>query len=424
MAALQKAPIDDTAAINNAPQTVSNANAAQEPSSIQATRSVPTPMLIGEFLSTIRQSKGYSLQDVRLATKVKIIHLEAIEKGDRAALPTTAFAAGFVKAYAKFLELDPDECAAQFRAELIASETPAAAAIARPEPAPVKPAIATPAMATNEPAIAEQNMETPAKTLADNFTLMAGAAAAGICALIFAGAILTKKPVSAPEAGADIVAAVADPAPVITPKPQRIFAEMANLYDEGAAPQDTAVGAETITTAKSETKKTVATPIAESPRSQTELAPVAPKPLAAITPLGTPDEPVVKTAETAQTQAELAIDIAAPIPSDETPTSLAEPAPQAARPAPVIVEASLVNAPVAKFPRNCAAPRGAIINVGVVFDIAANGRPANAKIASSDNGCFDSAALAAADTMKFAPRTVDGKPAIESAKRVTIRFQG
>jgi len=424
MAAPQIAHVDETAANNDAPHSVSNRNVDLDAATHSPPEPGPTPMLIGEFLSTARQSKGYSLQDVHLATKVKIIHLEAIEKSDRAALPTTAFAAGFVKAYAKFLALDPDECSAQFRAELVASDTPALAATARPEPAPVKQAIAGPVFTTNEPAIAAPEKQTPAKAPADRFTLMAGAAAAGICALIIAGAIVTKKPVGAPQAGADIVAAVAAPAGVITPKPQRVFAEMADLYDAAAAPQDAAAGAETITPTKPEANKTAAAPTAKSPHSQPELAPVAPTPLAAITPRGTPDEPAQAPSKTAQAQAGLAADSAAPIPSDETPALPAQMAPQAARPAPVIVEASLVNAPVAKFPRNCAAARGAIINVGVVFDIAANGRPANAKIASSDNGCFDPAALAAAGAMKFSPRTVDGKPAVESAKRVTIRFQG
>jgi len=424
MAAPQIAHMDETAANNDAPHSVSNRNVDLDAAPHSAPEPEPTPMLIGAFLSTIRQAKGYSLQDVHLATKVKTIHLEAIEKGDRAALPTTAFAAGFVKAYAKFLALDPEESAAQFRAELVASDTPAAAT-ARPEPAPVKQAIARPIITTNEPATAAPEKETPAKAPADRFTLMAGAAAAGICALIIAGAILTKKPVGAPDASADIVAALAAPAGVITPKPQRVFAEMADLYDEGGAPQDAAAGAETITPSRSEAKKMVATPTAKSPHSQPELTPVAPMPLAAITPRGTPDEPVPQApSKPAQLQAEPAAGIAAPIPSDETPALPAQMAPQGARPAPVIVEASLVNAPVAKFPRNCAAARGAIINVGVVFDIAANGRPANAKIISSDNGCFDSAALAAAGTMKFSPRTIDGKPAVEGAKRVTIRFQG
>jgi cytoskeletal protein RodZ len=56
-----------------------------------------------------RQLRSISLREVAEATKISIRHLEALERNDFAALPGGAFSKGFLRAYATFIGLDPEE---------------------------------------------------------------------------------------------------------------------------------------------------------------------------------------------------------------------------------------------------------------------------------------------------------------------------
>ncbi len=71
----------------------------------------------GEKLQKARLEKGLSLDDVAKATKIKQSFLSDIEKGDYQNLPSTSYAQGFVRNYAKFLELSEEEILALFRRE-------------------------------------------------------------------------------------------------------------------------------------------------------------------------------------------------------------------------------------------------------------------------------------------------------------------
>ena len=54
-----------------------------------------------------REARGLSAGDVCAFLKLTMRQIEALESGDIAALPGAAFARGFVRNYARFLELDP-----------------------------------------------------------------------------------------------------------------------------------------------------------------------------------------------------------------------------------------------------------------------------------------------------------------------------
>jgi len=54
-----------------------------------------------------REAKGLSLQQVSAQLKLTPRQIEAIEHGDLSALPGAAFSRGFVRNYARFLQLDP-----------------------------------------------------------------------------------------------------------------------------------------------------------------------------------------------------------------------------------------------------------------------------------------------------------------------------
>ena len=72
---------------------------------------------IGQEFQEERKKQGLSLEEVAKATKIKEQFLRAIEKGDFSSLPSSAYAYGFVRNYAKFLGLPVEKSLAIFRRE-------------------------------------------------------------------------------------------------------------------------------------------------------------------------------------------------------------------------------------------------------------------------------------------------------------------
>ncbi len=76
------------------------------------------PMRVGERLRAARETAVLNLDDIGSRTRVPLRHLEAIERNDYSALPSTTYAVGFVKAYARALNLDEHAYAHDLRDEL------------------------------------------------------------------------------------------------------------------------------------------------------------------------------------------------------------------------------------------------------------------------------------------------------------------
>lgn len=72
---------------------------------------------IGSAFAEERKRKNLTIEEVARATKIKEDFLRAIEKGDFKALPSSAYAYGFVRNYAKFLGLHVERSLALFRRE-------------------------------------------------------------------------------------------------------------------------------------------------------------------------------------------------------------------------------------------------------------------------------------------------------------------
>ena len=62
---------------------------------------------VGARLTQLRESKGWSIEDVSARLKVSVVKLRALESGDISHLPDTTFALGVVRSYAKMLGADP-----------------------------------------------------------------------------------------------------------------------------------------------------------------------------------------------------------------------------------------------------------------------------------------------------------------------------
>ncbi|ASL45566.1 Cytoskeleton protein RodZ [Burkholderia sp. AD24] len=62
---------------------------------------------VGARLTQLRESKGWTIEDVSARLKVSGVKLRALESGDISHLPDTTFALGVVRSYAKMLGADP-----------------------------------------------------------------------------------------------------------------------------------------------------------------------------------------------------------------------------------------------------------------------------------------------------------------------------
>jgi cytoskeleton protein RodZ len=89
---------------------------------------------VGAALREVRERLGWKLDDVAEALRIRLPYLEAIERGDLAALPGPAYQTGFVRSYAQMLGLDPEEILRRFRAEGLGRAPKAQLAFPAPVP--------------------------------------------------------------------------------------------------------------------------------------------------------------------------------------------------------------------------------------------------------------------------------------------------
>ena len=100
---------------------------AREGSSDKASASIPPtpdedcpsnrPRRLSERLYAARKRKGVDLYRAERETKIRARYLGALERGDDADLPGGVYTKGFLRNYALYLGLDPDEALSQWRRE-------------------------------------------------------------------------------------------------------------------------------------------------------------------------------------------------------------------------------------------------------------------------------------------------------------------
>ena len=76
------------------------------------------PRTVGERLRAAREAKGLSLPEVAARTRVPLRHLEAIENSNFAGLPSSTYAVGFVRSYARAVDADEVKLAHDTRVEV------------------------------------------------------------------------------------------------------------------------------------------------------------------------------------------------------------------------------------------------------------------------------------------------------------------
>lgn len=71
---------------------------------------------ISRRLRAARERAGLSLEDISATTKIRVVALQAIERGQFERLAGDFYARGFLKAYAREVHLDPDEIIREYDA--------------------------------------------------------------------------------------------------------------------------------------------------------------------------------------------------------------------------------------------------------------------------------------------------------------------
>lgn len=72
---------------------------------------------LGDTMRGERATMGKSLLDVQRELRIKAAYISAIENSDPSAFDTPGFVAGYVRSYARYLNMDPDQVFATFCAE-------------------------------------------------------------------------------------------------------------------------------------------------------------------------------------------------------------------------------------------------------------------------------------------------------------------
>lgn len=85
---------------------------------------------LGERFRAAREARGLSLSDVAEQIRIRSVYLGAIEDENWSAIGAPVYIRGFLRTYARFLGLDPEETVAEFNGSSAAVLEPSAAAAA------------------------------------------------------------------------------------------------------------------------------------------------------------------------------------------------------------------------------------------------------------------------------------------------------
>jgi cytoskeleton protein RodZ len=73
---------------------------------------------VGQDLRKARQRKGEDLAQISAVLKIRKDYLDALEESKFEAIPGRAYVIGFIRAYAQYLGLDPNECIERVKREI------------------------------------------------------------------------------------------------------------------------------------------------------------------------------------------------------------------------------------------------------------------------------------------------------------------
>ncbi len=80
---------------------------------------------LGQQLGTARERKKKSPSEAAKATRIKVQHIEAMERDDFSGIAAPAYAKGFIKIYAEYLGIDPEPLIEEYLQKHAPKERPA-----------------------------------------------------------------------------------------------------------------------------------------------------------------------------------------------------------------------------------------------------------------------------------------------------------
>lgn len=94
---------------------------------------------IGECLKRAREARGEQIDRIAKILRISQSYLEALEADDRSRLPEQVYALGFLKSYAAYLGLDPNELVKNYKVNFLRLPRPENLAFPMPIPAKTIP---------------------------------------------------------------------------------------------------------------------------------------------------------------------------------------------------------------------------------------------------------------------------------------------
>jgi hypothetical protein len=114
-AAIPVRPVATTLRPVEPPRTNGTMSRVPPPPAAPAEELLPEGAVVtGALLRKVRERRGVSLRDISQVTKVNLTYLQFIEEENFQQLPVPAYLRGFLKAYARYLGLDPERVAGEY----------------------------------------------------------------------------------------------------------------------------------------------------------------------------------------------------------------------------------------------------------------------------------------------------------------------
>ncbi|WP_295712070.1 RodZ domain-containing protein [uncultured Mitsuokella sp.] len=96
--------------------------------------------MLGDKLREAREQQNLTYKDIEKGTSIRALYIEYIENGNYDELPGDVYTKGFIRSYANFLKLNPNELVQEFIAERRGGAAPSAAPSAPQTQDPAAPA--------------------------------------------------------------------------------------------------------------------------------------------------------------------------------------------------------------------------------------------------------------------------------------------
>lgn len=167
---------------------------------------------LGTYLSSAREAKGIDLHDAAQQTRISVHYLKAMEEEDFSRLPGEVFVKGFLKSYARFLNLDEGEVMKRYQA-------------LKPQPQPPSVAAEKPAEAKTAASPRPRKKDLPLEPL-----IWGAVIVIALVIFLFVSLPAKHKTVSRPGTPPP-VEAKHEAAPVQLPKPEKLYLEIVALED-------------------------------------------------------------------------------------------------------------------------------------------------------------------------------------------------